>query len=166
MEERKPIGMDAEGAEPLKIAVMTLVNQFPGLDGKEITWQGLSEDGGIAVEPESGALVYTEETDIMGTVRQRCQFPFFVVYRSGAASEYQKMNVTRFLDELGAWLSREPVTLDGVAYRLLKYPEVEGGRKIEKIVRFNSYALERNENRTQDWVLPVTVNYTHEFEKW
>lgn len=166
MEDMKPIGIDAGGTEPLKIAVMDLVNQFPGLNGRVISYQGLGEDGGISVEPESGTLVYSESTDILGTIRQACQYPFVVVYRSGGSSEYQKMSVTQFLDNLGAWLCREPVNIDGTDRQLSAFPEVSGGRKIAGIVRFNTYALEKNENQTQDWVLPVIVNYTHEFQKW
>ncbi len=166
MEEVKPIGIDAGGTEPLKYAVMSLVNQFPGLNGRVISYQGLTEDGGISVEPESGTLVYAETTDILGTTRQACQFPFVVVYRSGGSSEYQKMGVTQFLDNLGAWLCREPVNAGGEEYPIAEYPEVSGNRKITGIVRFNTFATEKNENQTQDWVLPVIVNYTHEFQKW
>lgn len=165
MEEVKPISMDAEAGEPLKFAVMALLNGFPGLNGREITWQGLTFDSGISVEPESGPLVYATQTDILGTVYQQCQFPFFVVYRSGASTEFQKMNVTQFLDNLGAWISGEPVTVDGNAYRLTDYPALDGARKIERITRSNTYAMEKNENRTQDWVLPVSVSYTHTFQK-
>ena len=166
MTEIKPIGVDEGGTESLKPAILFLVNRYPALDGRVISFQGLEEDNGISVEPESGTLVYTEREDILGNVLQQCQFPFFVIYRSGASSEFQKMNINGFLDTLGAWLCREPVTIDGEIYRLERYPDISGGRKIKRIIRFNSYALEPNENRTQDWVLPVTVEYTHEYQKW
>lgn len=166
MNNAKPIGVDEGGKEPLKLAVVSLLNQYPGLDGRNVTFQGLGEDSGISIEPESGTLVYAENEDILGNVRQVCQYPFFVIYRSGASSEYQKMSINEFLDTLGSWLCRETVSIDGVDHQLSAYPEISGGRKINKIVRFNSYALEPNENRTQDWVLPVTVEYTHEFQKW
>lgn len=166
MNEAKPIGIDEGGKDPLKIAIVTLLNQYPALDGRVVSFQGLEADYGISIEPESGALVYTETEYITGNVRQDCQFPFFVVYRSGATSEFEKMNITEFLDTLGSWLGKEPITVDGKAYQLTSYPEVSGGRKIKRIVRFNSYALDPNENRTRDWVLPVTVEYTHEYQKW
>lgn len=166
MNNAKPIGVDEGGKEPLKLAVVSLLNQYPGLAGRTVAFQGLGEDSGISIEPESGTLVYAENEDILGNVRQVCQYPFFVIYRSGASSEYQKMSINEFLDTLGSWLCRETVSIDGVDHQLSAYPEISGGRKINKIVRFNSYALEPNENRTQDWVLPVTVEYTHEFQKW
>lgn len=165
MNETKPIGVDEGGSEPLKLAIVTLLNQYPDLNGRVVSFQGLGEDSGISIEPESGTLVYTETEDILGNVRQECQYPFFVVYRSGASSEYQKMTINEFLDSLGSWLGKETISVDGAEYQLTAYPEISGGRKIKRIVRFNSYALEPNENRTQDWVLPVTVEYTHEYQK-
>lgn len=163
MTERKAIKSDSSGFEVLKYAVLSMLNEFPGLDGREITFSGLSVDDGLSMEPESGALVYTERKFIDGSVRQECQFPFFVVYRSGADSSFLKMNVITFLDTLGAWVCKEEVVIDGTTYQLNEYPPLLGGRKITEVTRFNSYALQPNENRTQDWVLPITVNYTHEF---
>lgn len=166
MNEAKPMGLDGEGTEILKEAVLNLLNQFPGLEGRAITFSGLSADSGISLEPESGTLIYSERKDILGNVTQECQFPFFVIYRTGATSEYLKMNVNEFLDSLGAWICREPVTVNGVSYRLVGYPALAGNREITGVVRFNSYALEPNQNNTQDWVLPVTVKFTHRFMTW
>lgn len=163
MSEKNAIKSDVSGFDVLKQAVLALLNQYPGLDGRSITFSGLTEESGISMELESGALVYTERKFIDGTVRQDCQFPFFVVYRSGATSEFLKWNVNTFLDNLGSWLCKEKVSLDGSIHQLVEYPLLTGGRKIIDVTRFNSYSLDPNENGTQDWVLPVTVNYTHEF---
>ena len=76
------------------------------------------------------------------------------------------MKINEFLDKMGAWLCKEPVTIDGEEYQLSAYPAITGGRKITSVTRFNSYALEPNANKTQDWVIPITVNYTHEFTMW
>lgn len=166
MEEQKPINLDGEGFDILKDAVLELLNEFPGLDGREISFSSLTVDGGISLEPESGALVYTERKDILGGTTQECQFPCFVVYRSAATSEFQKLKVSTFLETLGAWVCKEPIILDGSAYQLTEYPKLNGNRKITGVTRFNTYALEENQNRTQDWVIPITVNYTHEFNMW
>ena len=104
MEELKPIGMDGAGFEILKDAVLSLLNKFPGLEGREILFSGLTEDSGISMEPDSGTLIYKEKKDIVGGVHRECQFPFFVVYRSGAASSFLKMSTAKFLDTLGAWI--------------------------------------------------------------
>lgn len=163
MSKNEAIKSDISGFDVLKQAVLSLLNQYPALDGRDFSFSGLADDGGMSMEPESGALVYTERKFIDGSVKQECQFPFYAIYRSGASSEYLKLNVITFLDNLGAWLCKEKVTIDGVAHQLAQYPALTGGRKITDITRFNSYGLEPNENGTQDWVLPVTVNYTHEF---
>lgn len=161
--EQKPLGIDGSGYEILKNAVLDLLNVFPGLNGDLITFSGLSEDGGISMEPDSGTLIYKEKRDITGGVSRECQFPFFVVYRSGASSPALKMGISEFLDILSAWLCREPVTIDGKTYQLTEYPNLTGGRAITHATRFNSYALDPNPNNTQDWVVPITVHYKHEF---
>lgn len=166
MEQAKPIGLDGEGFEILKDAILTQLNEYPGLDGRTIVFSNLKEDSGISMEPESGALVYSEKTDIIGNVHQECQLPFFVVYRTDAANEFIKREISKFLDTLGAWICREPVIIDQTYYQLVNYPQLTGGRKITGVTRFNSYAIEPNENKTQDWIIPITVNYTHEFTKW
>lgn len=166
MNEAKPISQDGEGFEILKEAILDLLNRYPALDGRIIAYGTLEEDTGISMEPESGALIFSEKTNIVGDVTRRCQFPFFVVYRSGATSEYLKMSVNEFLDTLGAWLSKEPVKIKETVYQLKEYPTLTGNRKITKVTRFNSYALEPNQNNTQDWVLPVTIEYTHEIQSW
>ena len=166
MEKQKPLGLDGEGYNILKFAVLTLLNDFPGLDGREITFSGLSEESGISMEPDSGSLIYVEKKDIIGGVHRECQFPFFVVYRSGAANPYLKMSTAEFLDTLGAWLCKEPVLIEETEYQLSEYPKLTGGRSIVNVTRFNSYALEPNQNKTQDWLIPITVHYTHEFTMW
>lgn len=166
MENTKPMGLDGSGFEILKDAVLSLLNQFPGLEGRKILFSGLTEDSGISMEPDSGALIYKEKKDIIGGVHRECQFPFFVVYRSGAASSFLKMSTVEFLDTLGAWICCEPVIIDDATYQLKEYPKLTGGRSIVNVSRFNSYALEPNQNKTQDWVIPITVHYTHEFTLW
>lgn len=166
MEQPKPISLDGEGFEILKDAVLTLLNEYPGLDGRVITRSGLTEDSGISMEPESGALVYSEKPDIIGNIHQECQFPFYVVYRTDATSEFIKNGINDFLDTLGAWICREPVIINQHLYQLTEYPKLTGGRKITGVTRFNSYALEANENKTQDWLIPITVKYTHEYTLW
>lgn len=164
-EQAKPISVDGEGFDILKNAIVELLNRYPGLNGMVIARSDLPEDGGISMEPDSGALVFAEQTDILGNVRQQCQYPFFVVYRVGATSEYYKARANDLIDKIGAWICCEPVTIGGTAYQLDGYPTLTGNRKITGATRFNSYALEPNENKTQDWLIPITVNYTHEFTR-
>lgn len=165
-DEVKPIGVDTNGYEVLTNAVLALLSEFPGLDGREILFEELGDESGIAFSADSGALIMSERRSITDHVSQTCQYPFYVVYRTTGTREFQKLQVQTFLDTLGKWLCKEPVDIDGVEYRLSSYPALSDGRKITRVTRTNSYGLTPNENKTQDWMLPVTIQYTNEFDMW
>ena len=164
--EQKPIGKDATGYEVITEAMKDLLNQFPGLSkDEEVKYEELAADSGIAFSNDAGALVYTEREDVIGGVHQTCQYPFFIVYRaSSSTKERYKMTIQEFLDAFGKWLCREPVLIDGETYKLSGYPKLAGTRQIKKITRDNSYGTEPQENGVQDWLLPVTVQYTNDIE--
>jgi hypothetical protein len=164
MPEVKPIGTDPTGYEYMVRAMQALLNQFPGLDGQKIYFEELGEEGGIAFSADSGALVMAETRSITDHVTQTCQFPFLVVFRTASTREYEKLSVSAFLDTLGKWLCKEPVIIDGVEQRLARYPVITGNRKITRVTRNNSYGTVPNENKSQDWILPVSVQYTYEFD--
>lgn len=166
MDEAKPIGVDATGYEVLTNAVLALLSQFPGLDGREILFEELGDESGIAFSADSGALVMAERVSITDHVTQTCQYPFYVIYRTTATREFQKLQVQNFLDTLGKWLCKEPVEIKGETYRLSSYPTLSDGRRITRVTRSNSYGLTPNENKSQDWMLPVSVQYTNEFDMW
>ena len=166
MEEVKPIGTDATGYELLTRAVKDLLNQYPGIGGQKIAFEELGEESGIAFSADAGALVMSERRSITDHVAQNCQFPFLVVYRTSATREFQKLNVTTFLDSLGKWICKEPVEINGMEHRLFSYPALSAGRKITRISRNNVYGTVPNENGSQDWILPVSVQYTNEFDMW
>lgn len=165
-DELKPIGKDATGYEVITEAMKDLLNQFPGLlPGEQVKYEELKEDQGVAFSNDSGALVYSETEDVIGGVHQTCQYPFFIVYRSaGSAREAQKMSIQEFLDAFGKWLCQEPVVIDEETYKLSSYPKLAGTRQIKRITRDNSYGTEPQESGVQDWLLPVTVQYTNDFE--
>lgn len=163
MSEVKPIGYDVSGYDILTKAVLSLLAQFPGLNGREILFEELDESG-IAFSADNGSLVITERRSITDHVTQECQFPFFLVYRSTSTKEYQKLQVQTFFDSIGKWLCKEPVQIDGYEFHLAAYPNLSDGRKITRITRSNSYGLEPNEDGVQDWLMPVTVLYTNEFD--
>ena len=164
MAEIRPIAADPTGYEILTRAVKDLLNQFPGLDGKTVYFEELGEESGLAFSADAGALVISERRSITDRVTQSCQYPFIIVYRTAATREFQKLNVSAFLDTLGKWICREPVEIGGQNCRLASYPTLSDGRRITKINRNNVYGTVPNENKTQDWVLPVTVQYTYEFD--
>lgn len=166
-DERKPIGKDASGYDVLTIAVKALLNQFPGLyENETVKFEELGEDSGIAFSADNGALIFSETEDVLGGVRQTCQYPFYIIYRTSSTKERQKMSIQEFLDTFGKWLCREPVVIDGSEERLSNYPTLSQGRKITKVTRDNSYGLEPQESGVHDWILPVSIEYKYDFERW
>lgn len=163
MNEVKPIGYDVTGYEILTNAVLSLLSEFPGLNGREIFFEELDESG-IAFSADNGALVISETRSITDHVVQTCQFPFFVIYRTTSTKEFQKLQVQSFFDALGKWICKEPAVIGGEVVRMTAYPQLADGRRITRVTRSNSYGLEPNEDGVQDWLMPVTVQYTNEFD--
>lgn len=166
-DKRKPIGRDYGGFDALTPAIKSLLNQFPGLyEGEEIKFEEIGQDSGIIFSANSGALVYAEARDITDTVRQECRFPFYIVYRENSTRERDKLRAQDFLDTLGRWLCRESVEINGVLAPFPGYPKLSRGRKITNITRENSYGQDPRDDGVQDWVLPVTIEYTNKFMRW
>lgn len=165
MSEQKIIGYDVTGYKILTDAVLDLLSQFPGLNGREILFEELGESG-IAFSADNGAMILSQRRSITDYVTQNCQFPFYIIYRTTSTKEFQKLQVQSFFDLIGKWICKEPVEINGETVRLSKYPALSDGRKITGVIRSNSYGLEPNEDGVQDWLMPVTVQYTNEFEMW
>lgn len=166
-EENKPIGIDASGYELLTRAVRSLLNQFPGLYESEfITFEELGKDGGIAFSADNGALIMTEKVSITDHIKRTCQFPFYIIFRTGSVLEERKMEAQEFLDQIGKWLCGEAIEINGATHILKTFPALLGGREITRITRMNSYGLTPDADGVQDWLLPVTVQYKHEYDKW
>lgn len=161
----KAIGIDHEGYEVLTKAVSELLNEYPGLDDRIVTFEELESTSGIAFAADNGALVMSESRNILDHITQTCQFPFFIVYRSASTRAAQKIAIQTFLDSIGKWICKEPAEVDGVKVTLSEYPALAEGRKIKKVTRNNSYGTEPDAKGVQDWLLPVTVEYTNEFER-
>lgn len=166
MEEVKPIGADVSGFSILTNAVLELLAQFPGLNGRVILFEELGTESGLAFTADNGALILSEKRSITDHVTQNCQYPFYIVYRTASTKEFQKLQVQAFFDAIGKWLCKEPVDVNGETVRLSTYPKLSDERKITRITRSNSYGLEPNEDGVQDWLLPVVVQYTNEFDMW
>lgn len=164
MNEVKPIGYDVSGYEILTNAVLALLSDFPGLNGREILFEELEKESGIAFSADNGALVISERRSITDHITQDCQFPFFIIYRTSSTKEFQKLQVQSFFDSIGKWICKEPVEIGGETMRLTAYPRLSEGRIITRVTRSNSYGLEPNEDGVQDWLMPVTVQYINEFD--
>ena len=164
MNEVKPIGFDPTGHEIITMTVKELLNQFPGLNRQKIYFEEQGEESGIAFFADAGALVISERRSITDHVFQSCQYPFFVSYRTTATREFQKLNVLDFLDLLGKWICKEPVEIKGETVQLKDYPSLSDGRTITRINRNNIYGTIPKENKSQDWILPITIRYNYEFD--
>lgn len=162
--EQKPIGLDGEGYEVLTKAVLAMMMEYSELIGQDILFEELGDSWGIAFSSDSGALVMTERRTVTGRVIQSCQYPFLVVYRTASTQERQKLQVQTFLDTLGKWLCGENATVGGKTERRDGFPTLAGEREITRITRMNAYGTQPQANGVQDWVLPVTVQYTNIIE--
>ena len=105
--------IDVDGSNAVSRVLMDLLNTFPGLDKKQkIEFATLPEtSAGIGFFPTMGAIYEKNNEDITGHVKQVCAYPAQVVYRTSVRTEEQRMRVKEFLDALGRWLERQPVTL-------------------------------------------------------
>lgn len=164
MNESKPIGYDVSGYKILTDAVLDLLADFPGLNGREILFEELGKESGISFSADNGALVISERRSITDRVTQQCQFPIYIIYRTASTKEFQKLQVQAFFDAIGKWICKEPVDIGGEITQLIEYPALTEGRKITRVTRSNSYGLEPYEDGVQDWLMPVTVQYTNEFD--
>ena len=163
--KKEPV-IDVEGTDIVSTALITLLNTFPGSGKRKIAFSTLAETSGIGFFPTSGAVLLTNKESITGHVRQTCAYPFNIVYRAALKTEKQKMRVKEFLDALGRWLERQPVTLKDEEYRLDAYPAREKGRKIKSITRSTPAFLERAyADSIEDWTIRLTLSYEADYYK-
>lgn len=155
---------DVEGYEALTPAIMDLINQYPGLDGKTFAFSKLSDKGGLAMFPNSGAVVNLQRVSIIGKVYQECVYPFFLYYRAAGLSENRKATLKEWLDNLGRWLERQPVKIGNETYTLENYPELTQDRKIIYFQRQSpAYLGGVSEDKTEDWVIAINLRYSNSF---
>lgn len=161
------IAFDLNIMDAVSGALRTLLNQFPGLGTRKVSFSTLAEGAGIALFPTSGAALLSNTEDITGHVKQVCLYPFTVVYRSAPQSEEQKLKVKEFLDTLGKWLERQPVTINGKVHQISEYPSSPTeGWAIKSISRSNPARLSAAyQDGVEDWVISAVLRYETEFDK-
>lgn len=166
-EEQKKIRYDFDGHEIVTAALRELVNRYPGVPpDEEIAFSTLGEDSGKAMFPISGAIIETEKESITGHVTQVCLYPFYVIYRAAGLSEDRKAAVKEWLDNLGRWLEKQPVKVDGSEYVLEGYPELTGNRKFLSVARQSPGYLDNvNDNQSEDWAISISARYQNEFDR-
>lgn len=163
MEDEKQY--DIDGYDVITNALRELINKYPALNGDEITYSSLEEDKGKAMFPVSGGVIESKKEDITGHVTQVCLYPFYVIYRGSGFSENRKVNVKEWLDNLGKWLERQTITVNGTDYRLSEYPPLTGKRKFLSIERKTPGYLDSiNDNNSENWAIYLSARYQNEYD--
>lgn len=160
--------IDIDGTEAVSKVLLTLLNTFPGLaEGKSILFSTLGDTSGMGFFPTSGAAYLRDDEDITGHVTQTCLYPFSVVYRAAPKSEEQRMRIKEYLDTLGKWLEKQPVTLNGAEYRLTEYPALASGNRIIKAIGRSSpaYINASYQDGIEDWIITARLTYENEFDR-
>lgn len=166
-ENKKVTKYDIDGYNVVSLALSDLLNSYPGLeDGEKITFSDLKEDSGIAFYPVSGAVIVLEKKGVTGKVNQLCNYPFYIIYRTGTNKDKVKIEIKEFLDNIGMWLEQQPIQIGSKKYQLEEYPELSSNRKIEEISRLTPAYLDNSyENNVQDWVISLSLKYRNIFYK-
>ena len=160
--------IDVEGSDAVSTVLLTLLNQFPGLSARQsVTFATLAESSGIAFFPTTGAALQSNVEDVTGHVRQVCLYPFSVVYRAAPKTEQQRLRIKEFLDALGKWLERQPVTLNGEECQLDAYPALSSGNRIIKSISRNTpaYINAAYQDGVEDWTIALGLTYDNEFDR-
>lgn len=160
------VKFDAEGTEEVTNAILSLLNTYPGLKPKErIQFSTLDENRGCAMFASTGAIIDQETRDILGRVHQICVYPFAIVTRAKGLTEVRRIAAKEWLDKLGRWLNRQPVTISGTDYTLDTYPALTGGRVLRDLKLTVPAHLDGVEpNGAEDWVCQIEARYTNDFK--
>ncbi len=165
-EQKKDRRYDLDGEALMTQVLCDLVNRYPGLpDGEKITFATLPTTGGLSLYPGTGAAIESERTSVTGRVRQTCQYPFFIGWRAAAPREQQRVAMKEWLDQLGRWLERQPVIIDGETQQLETYPPVAAGRQITAISRqIAGYLDERDDHQVETWAISLICKYENIYQ--
>ena len=156
---------DVQGEDVVTNAILTLVNQYPKLStGEEIKFGTLSEKSGISMFPMTGAVIERDTTDILGNHEQVCNYPFFIYYRASGLSSNRKISVKEWLDDLGRWLEKQPITVGETVSILSEYPALTGNRKFLTIRRTTPATLDAvGDGQQESWAIRLVARYQNNF---
>lgn len=158
--------IDVNGSEIVSTALLTLLNEFPALNGKRIKFSTLEDKTGLGFFPTSGAAILSRKESITGHVNIQCAYPFNIIYRAAAKTEGQKLAIKEFLDTLGKWLEQQPIIINGEQVKLLAYPKLDKGRIITSIARNSPGHLSAAyQDGVEDWLVSAVLRYKYEYDK-
>lgn len=164
---KKEYPIDTSGTDEMSSLIMNLLNSFPGLNkNQQITFATLGKTGGIAFYPSNGGAITDEKRSITGHVKQTCSYPFVIIYSAMPKTETARIQIKEFLDALGKWLQKQPVTINDKVVKLDKYPVcVTKGRVIHSITLTQSAFISGiSQNGLENWEIICRVDYKNEFD--
>ena len=167
MPNEKVIKFDLDGYEVVKDAILEIINQSPLINDKnKVSFGVLEEKQGFAIIPVSSSVIESTRKSITGKVTEVCYYPFALVYRGSGMNEKKKSEVSELLDNIGKWLERKEIIIDGVGQKLQSYPALTGNRKFLEIRRqTNSYLENTYDDKTEDWTIRITARYQNEYKE-
>ncbi|MFQ6962937.1 MAG: hypothetical protein ACLRR6_02065 [Oscillospiraceae bacterium] len=160
--------IDIDGSEAVSKILLDLLNQFPGLTtgNKSILFSTLSgrfgdrilSDFRCGFAEQHGGRYWTRHAGLPISVQ--CGLP------RRPEIEAQRIRIKEFLDALGKWLERQPVTLNGKRHQLSAYPALlAGNRVIKKISRTSpAYLNSAYQDGVEDWLIGLRLDYNNEFD--
>lgn len=156
---------DVDGYDRITSALLALLNQYPALQtGDKIKFADLDDTTGKAMVPSAGSVIVRERSFIGGLIQQHCSYPFTVYYRASNATPARRQAMQEWLDQLGRWLERQPISIGEVVHKLTAYPDIADGRKIIDIRRTAPAGCGGVlENGAEDWTISLQLNYLYEF---
>ena len=165
MTDEKVVKFDLDGYEVVKNAILEIINQSPLIEGKElVSFVVLEETHGFAMIPVSSSVIESTRKSITGKVTEICYYPFALVYRGSGLNEKKKSEVSELLDNIGKWLERKEIMIEGENQKLQSYPALTGNRKFLEIRRqTNSYLANTYEDKSEDWEIRITARYQNEY---
>ena len=89
-----------------------------------------------------------------------------VIYRASGLSENRKASVKEWLDNLGIWLEKQVIAINGAEHKLTEYPQLTDGRKFITISRSSPAYLDSvEENNAENWAISIIAKYKNNFER-
>lgn len=166
MSEQKQIKYDLDGYEVVKDAILEMINQGPLIDKEPVSFGVLEETYGFAMIPVSSSVIESTRKSVTGKVTEICYYPFSLVYRGSGMNEKKKSFVSELLDDIGKYLERKEIIVDGVSQKLQSYPALTENRNFLEIRRQTpSYLANTYEDKTEDWEIRITARYQNEYKE-
>lgn len=158
---------DTNGYDDVTKALIELVNQYPALDYDEhILFAEIDAESGMSFIPSAGAAIVREVADVTGHVSQDCVYTFSILYKAGGLSETRRINTKEFLDDLGRWLGRQPIEINGEIFLLAQYPTLTQNRELLNIqITSPSFLSEVTESNVETWLTTMQATYRNEFDR-